>query len=88
MHDLGCKGYLTKMELRESVHTLGYNPTDRDTWKMMAKIDVDHSGTVDLMEFSNITSLIWKDHDPSDDLVLCWKVFGMNKQENRNYIKH
>ena len=55
---------------------------------MMAKIDVDHSGTVDLMEFSNITSLIWKDHDPSDDLVLCWKVFGMNKQENRNYIKH
>ena len=76
MHDLGGKGYLTKKEFKESVRMMGYNPTEREVWKMMAIIDVDHSGTVDLMEFSNITTLLLKDNNPVEDLMLCWKVYG------------
>lgn len=44
---------------------------------MIKKVDVDHSGTLDFDEFSNLTSHIRHERDPFKDLSLCWRVLGI-----------
>ena len=37
-HDVDNKGFLTKTELRESVRTLGHNPTEQELWRLLAQV--------------------------------------------------
>ena len=95
-HDVDNKGFLTKTELRESVRTLGHNPTEQELWRLLAQVwprvtchvsrdtcheadvqvDVDHDGTLNFEEFSNLTASIRHKKDPCGDLKMCWRVLG------------
>ena len=96
-HDGDNKGFLTKTELRESVRTLGHNPTEQELWRLLAQVwtrvmchvlnvtcheadvqvDVDHDGTLNFEEFSNLTASIRHKKDPCGDLKMCWRVLGI-----------
>ena len=38
LNDVGQKGFLTKSELLQAVKCLGHNPTEEETWKLLAKV--------------------------------------------------
>ena len=44
-------GYICSKELGALLRTLGYNPTEAEVNTLMASIDVDHNGKIDLVEF-------------------------------------
>jgi len=73
-HDDGKKGYLSKSELRDCLRTLGHNFTEQQVWKLLAQVDVDHSGTLDFEEFFDLMSSMMCGWDPRTDLGICWRV--------------
>ena len=44
-------GYICSKELGALLRTLGCNPTEAEVNTLMASIDVDHNGRIDLLEF-------------------------------------
>ena len=40
------------------------------------QVDVDHDGTLNFEEFSNLTASIRHKKDPCGDLKMCWRVLG------------
>ena len=40
------------------------------------QVDVDHDGTLNFEEFSNLTASIRHEKDPCGDLKMCWRVLG------------
>ena len=44
-------GYICSKELGALLRTLGCNPTEAEVNTLMASIDVDHNGKIDLLEF-------------------------------------
>ena len=41
------------------------------------QVDVDHDGTLNFEEFSNLTASISHKKDPCGDLKMCWRVLGI-----------
>ena len=44
-------GYICSKELGHLLRTLGCNPTETEVNTLMAGVDVDHNGKIDLQEF-------------------------------------
>jgi len=74
LHDHEGNGFLTKHQLRSCLRMLGHNPTEQEIWRFMAKVDVDHSGTLDFEEFFTLMSQMMGGWDPVADLGLCWRA--------------
>ena len=54
------RGVLTKDDLRSCLRTLGHNPTEQQLWRFMARVDVDHSGSLD---FQVVRLFVWQRRD-------------------------
>ena len=52
------------------------NPIKIPHLNIFKQVDIDHSGTLDFEEFSNLTGTIKHQRNPVQDLRLCWNVFG------------
>jgi len=74
LHDTKGNGFLTKDDLRSCLRTMGHNPSEQQLWKFMARVDVDHSGSLDFPEFLSLMNGMMTGWDPATDLRECWRV--------------
>merc|ERR1719285_81046 len=49
--DKGGRGYISGKEMPSLLRALGWNPTQQEVNDIMAEVDVDHNGKIDLREF-------------------------------------
>ncbi|ONK77266.1 uncharacterized protein A4U43_C02F4780 [Asparagus officinalis] len=78
MFDRNGDGRITKQELSSSLDNLGIYIPDEDLEAMVAKIDVNRDGCVDMEEFGALYQTIMDERDEEEDMREAFNVFDQN----------
>ncbi|XP_048140400.1 calmodulin-like protein 3 [Rhodamnia argentea] len=78
MFDRNGDGRITEKELGDSLQNLGIYIPGKELGEMIAKIDVDGDGCVDIDEFGALYRSIMDERDEEEDLREAFNVFDQN----------
>ncbi|KAK2996995.1 hypothetical protein RJ639_012296 [Escallonia herrerae] len=78
MFDRNGDGSITKKELNESLENMGIFISDSELTQMIAKIDVNGDGCVDIDEFGALYQSIMDERDEEEDMREAFNVFDQN----------
>merc|ERR1712106_684613 len=71
LFDKDKSGFICSKELGDILRTLGRNPTEKELYEIMAEVDVDHNGKMDLREFVQIM-------DNMEEIEIAFRAFDTN----------
>lgn len=78
MFDRNGDGRITKKELSDSLQNMGIFIPDKELAQMIAKIDVNGDGCVDIDEFGSLYQSIMDERDEDEDMREAFNVFDQN----------
>ncbi|XP_027119476.1 calmodulin-like protein 3 [Coffea arabica] len=78
MFDRNGDGRITKKELNDSLENMGIFIPDKELAQMIAKIDVNGDGCVDIDEFGSLYQSIMDERDEDEDMREAFNVFDQN----------
>lgn len=74
MFDLDGSGRISRSELRDVLRNLGHNPNEQQINLLIAQVDVDGNGTLDLSEFMQFMSSHFCVWNPANDLGAVFRL--------------
>eukprot|EP00090_Calanus_glacialis_P004738 TRINITY_DN13561_c0_g1_i2.p2 TRINITY_DN13561_c0_g1~~TRINITY_DN13561_c0_g1_i2.p2 ORF type:complete len:221 (-),score=70.77 TRINITY_DN13561_c0_g1_i2:1388-2011(-) len=77
LFDKDKNGFISSKELGTVLRTLGRNPTKKELYDIMAEVDVDHNGKMDLREFVQMMHKMLgnKDKDNMEEIQIAFRAF-------------
>merc|ERR1719278_1722825 len=75
LFDKDQNGYICSKELGALLRTLGCNPTEAEVNTLMASIDVDHNGRIDLLEFIVMMHQTVGRTDTMEEIRMAFRAF-------------
>lgn len=79
LFDKDDNGYITTTELGTVMRSLGQNPTEAELQDMIAEVDSNSSGTIDLQEFLGLMARRMKDTESEEELREAFRVFDQDQ---------
>ncbi|KAM3374414.1 calmodulin-like protein 3 [Capsicum galapagoense] len=76
--DRNSDGRITKNELNDSLENMGIYIPDDELTQMIAKIDVNGDGCVDMDEFGSLYRIIMDERNEEEDMREAFNVFDQN----------
>eukprot|EP00090_Calanus_glacialis_P004737 TRINITY_DN13561_c0_g1_i1.p2 TRINITY_DN13561_c0_g1~~TRINITY_DN13561_c0_g1_i1.p2 ORF type:complete len:161 (-),score=52.00 TRINITY_DN13561_c0_g1_i1:1613-2056(-) len=75
LFDKDKNGFISSKELGTVLRTLGRNPTKKELYDIMAEVDVDHNGKMDLREFVQMMHKMLgnKDKDNMEEIQIAFR---------------
>jgi len=75
--DKDKSGYISSKELGSLMRALGKNPTEQELYIIMAEVDLDHNGKLDLKEFIMLMHNMMenKDNDNMEEIQMAFRAF-------------
>jgi len=73
--DKDKSGYISSKELGSLMRALGKNPTEQELYIIMAEVDLDHNGKLDLKEFIMLMHNMMenKDNDNMEEIQMAFR---------------
>ncbi|KAK7790515.1 hypothetical protein R5R35_005261 [Gryllus longicercus] len=68
-------GSIETKELRYAMLALGFEPSKEELVRIIAEVDKDHTGTVNLDEFTKLMSVMIAARDPKEEIAKAFKLF-------------
>ena len=65
-------------ELKDTLRSLGQDPSDEDIAKILRDFDEDKSGDINFEEFLKFLAKKMKNHDPEIEIMQACQVFDVN----------
>ncbi|XP_059654483.1 calmodulin-like protein 3 [Cornus florida] len=78
MFDRNGDGRITKKELNDSLENMGIFMPDSELTQMIAKIDINGDGCVDIDEFGALYQSVMEERDEEEDMREAFNVFDQN----------
>ncbi|KAG0539834.1 hypothetical protein BDA96_03G356100 [Sorghum bicolor] len=79
LFDKDDDGCITTKELGTVMRSLGQNPTEAELQDMIAEVDSNNSGTIDLQEFLGLMARKMKDTESEEELREAFRVFDKDQ---------
>jgi len=79
MFDRNGDGRISAKELRDSLVNLGIEIPEKELAEMIARIDVNGDGCVDMSEFGELYETIMEERDEEEDMREAFNVFDQNR---------
>jgi len=75
LFDKDDSGYICSKEMGPLLRALGWNPTEAEVNGMIAEVDVDHNGKMDLMEFIMMMHNQVGNTDTMEEMKMAFRAF-------------
>jgi len=75
LFDKDSSGFICSKEMGPLLRVLGWNPTEAEVNRMIAEVDVDHNGKMDLMEFIMMMHNQVGNTDTMEEMKMAFRAF-------------
>jgi len=75
LFDKDGSGFICSKEMGPLLRVLGWNPTEAEVNRMIAEVDVDHNGKMDLMEFIMMMHNQVGNTDTMEEMKMAFRAF-------------